>query len=497
MKSNNNSAFSRFKAWLKKPNPLSIELFLYFIVLSFVMIVLLWLFQIVFLDDTYKTIKINEVKKTSSELMVAINSESFEDLVDNLSLENDMSALIVDFTNGTEIKGNLIGNNAPIAYLSLDDLMALYAKTQVEGSTTIYVSNSKQLKQQIYDQATSNSEGKIRSIVYATSTITSNQHEVMIIICSDIMPVTATTNTLKKQLSDISIILLVCSVLLSLYAAKHIAKPIEKINSSAKVMATGDYTVKFGGRGYKEIEELNDTLNYTVSQLAKADKMSKDLIANVSHDLRTPLTMISGYGEVMRDIPNENTPENVQVIIDEANRLTMLVNNLLDISKLQSGATGISLSQVNVSEMVAKIADTYTKMTAAEGYEISYQCPKEDIYVSADPLRLNQVFYNLMNNAINYTGKDKKVTLKATVNGNVVRFDIIDTGKGIAEKDIPLVWQRYYKVDKEHVRPETGSGLGLSIVKTILDLHKAQYGVISELGHGSDFWFELPLVNSD
>lgn len=117
--------------------------------------------------------------------------------------------------------------------------------------------------------------------------------------------------------------------------SKKVSKPIIKINESAKELAKGNVAVHFDGEGYREITELNDTLNYAAEELSKVENLRRELIANVSHDLRTPLTMITGYAEVMRDIPGENTPENVQIIIDEANRLTSLVNDMLDISSFR------------------------------------------------------------------------------------------------------------------------------------------------------------------
>lgn len=495
MKSNNLTG--RFKTWLHKPQSLAGEIFTFFLIFSFVLVVILWLFQIVFLDNIYQSIKISAVKSTANKIVEEVNSESLSSLVDSISLENDMTALIVDFSDGTKLSGNPIANNNFLGFLTLDDLQYLYQQTTEKGSLMFYLPQMDSYDNVLNDSNTSPHGGDTKSVIYVTSTVTSENHAVMVIIGSLIRPVNATTSTLRILLVYISITLILISIILSIFASKHISKPIEQINKGAKIMATGDYSVAFTGKGYKEIEELNDTLNYTVSQLKKADQMSKDLIANVSHDLRTPLTMISGYGEVMRDLPNENTPENVQVIIDEANRLTSLVNNLLDISKLQAGTIGLSINQVNVTDLLMTIGERYKKMISKDGYDLVCDIPANDVYVDADAMRLQQVFYNLLNNAITYTGPDKKITMKMTVESRHVRFDVIDTGKGIAKEDIPLIWQRYYKVDKEHVRPETGSGLGLSIVKTILELHKAQYGVESELGSGSDFWFILPLAEGN
>jgi signal transduction histidine kinase len=201
--------------------------------------------------------------------------------------------------------------------------------------------------------------------------------------------------------------------------------------------------------------------------------------------------MISGYAEVMRDLPGENTPENVQVIIDESNRLTGLVNDMLDLSKLQAGAQLISPEVYSLTEEIRAVLSRYDKLA---DYTFRFWCDRE-VHVYADRLKLSQVLYNLVNNAINYTGTDKTVYLRQLVRGDSVRVEITDTGEGIPADKLPYIWERYYKVDKAHRRAQVGTGLGLSIVKKILDMHGGRYGVQSEEGAGSTFWFELSVVS--
>ncbi len=242
------------------------------------------------------------------------------------------------------------------------------------------------------------------------------------------------------------------------------------------------------------MEELNNTLNYTKTELAATEKLQRELIANISHDLRTPLTMITGYGEVMRDLPGENTPENIQIIIDEATRLSTLVNDLLDLSKLQSGALQAQKQVFNLTDSVRAILERYSKLVEQEGFDIRFES-KEEVFINADELRISQVIYNLVNNAVNHAGEDKTVIITQTVRDKLVRIEVIDHGEGIPADKLPYIWERYYKVDKEHKRGVIGSGLGLSIVKSILDAHKAHYGVRSTQGKGSTFWFEIAYDN--
>ena len=290
----------------------------------------------------------------------------------------------------------------------------------------------------------------------------------------------------------IAFILLWSTLLFAMLISHNISRPIKKMNEAAKRLALGKYDADFSVDGYQEVVELSQSLTYASEQLACTDTLQKELIANISHDLRTPLTMIIGYSEVMRDLPGENTPENVQVIIDETRRLSQLVNDLLDLSKLQAGSRAPNRETINITDLVRETMQRYDKLTRKDGYCVEYEFDAS-VEVSADRTMMLQVIYNLINNAINYTGDDKQVRVvqQITQDGTHVRLSITDNGIGIAPDQIPFIWDRYYKVDKVHRRAMIGTGLGLSIVKQILEAHHTTYGVESKLGEGSTFWFEM------
>jgi signal transduction histidine kinase len=361
--------------------------------------------------------------------------------------------------------------------------------SQGEGKIEYTIPQEKEMMQEQFRQNIGNEMAE--SVIYVRIIEVNGQEEV-VMINSVLTPVDATVTTLKAQLRIITVIIIIIAFILAAATAKSTSRSIIKLNDSAKKLAAGDYSVKFNANDYMEVAELSDTLNYAATELGKADSLQKELIANVSHDLRTPLTMIKGYAEVMRDIPGENTPENVQVIIEETERLTGLVNDMLDISKLKAGTISIQPEEYNFTESIRHVLERYNKLREVEGYTIDFVYDDE-VNVYADEQKMYQVLYNLVNNAINYTGEDKKVTVIQKVIGNTLRIEVVDTGDGVKQEDIPYVWDRYYKDKTTHKRALQGTGLGLSIVKNVLELHGAKYGVSSITGQGATFWFEIKI----
>jgi signal transduction histidine kinase len=295
---------------------------------------------------------------------------------------------------------------------------------------------------------------------------------------------------LENQLLLVSLISLAIAAGIAFLLARHIAAPLERINSKAKRLPQGEYDIDFSEKSYREIEELSATLNHTADDLSRTDRLQKELIANISHDLRTPLTMIVGYAEVMRDIEGENKPENIQVIIDEATRLSLLVNDLLEISRIQGGNNERKNETFDLGELATQTVARYQRLKANSGFDFSVSVDG-DCHVYADKEKIVQVICNLVNNAINYSVDEKRVMLRVFRQKGAVRLEVEDRGVGISPENIEHVWERYYRETTSQRRGVSGSGLGLSIVREILELHRARYGVSSVLGEGSVFWFEI------
>ncbi len=272
-------------------------------------------------------------------------------------------------------------------------------------------------------------------------------------------------------------------------------KPIGEMTGKAKQLAKGDFSVDFHGDDYgREMGELADSLNFARDELAKTDLMQKELIANVSHDFKTPLTMIKAYASMIIEISGEDKQKrekHAKVIVDEADRLASLVGDLLDLSKLQSGITALQKEQFDLSAYARQTVEQLEYLQA-KGYAFTVEI-EEGIFIEADKGKIGQVLHNLIGNAVNYTGEDRLVYVGLHRQGDVGRFYVRDTGEGIPAAELKDIWDRYYRSSSAHKRPVQGTGLGLSIVRKVLEMHGFAYGVESEEGKGSVFYFEFPL----
>ena len=271
-----------------------------------------------------------------------------------------------------------------------------------------------------------------------------------------------------------------------------------KITRKAKELGEGNYNIEFDSSDVLEIDELANTLNHVSRDLSKIDELRRDLMANVSHDLKTPLTMIRAYAEMIRDISYKDKvkmDKDLSVIIEETERLNVLVNDILDLSKMQADADSLNIEQFDLCELIKEVMRRYDILKTTEDYNFIMELPDNDpgynAKVSADKQKMMQVIYNLINNAINYTGDDKKVFIKVSKVKKEYLVEIKDTGKGIKKEEIPYIWDKYYKKDKKHQRNVVSTGIGLSIVKEILTKHKFDYGVKSVPKKGTTFYFKI------
>lgn len=491
--------------------PVGITIMLCFLLFSAVLITPLWIFQTVFLDSFYRSVRISQAKSATEDIAEMIESpnDSTDSLRDIISTQSEMSILIYNTTDNfyTQLFPSSGGGSIyfGVSNIQAHEVYRYYRAAAENGGTYSEVADNTGRKRpddpldgdtripfgDSLEKQFGLEARETKRVVYTRIVNGPNEEEeYFIVVNAMITPVTGMVETLRIQLIIVTWVLVVLSLVLAIIMSRIISRPIVKVNKNAKELAKQNYAVEFSGGAYREIQELNETLNYAVAELSKVDNLRQELIANVSHDLRTPLTMIIGYGEVIRDLPGENTPENIQIIIDEATHLSTLVNDLMDLSKLQSGAMKLEPEVFSLTESVKNIFMRYSKLVG-RGFKIRFES-NGDASVNADEIKITQVLYNLINNAVNYAGEDKTVTVRQKAADGQVTIEVEDHGQGIEPDKLEFIWDRYYKVDKSHKSSVIGTGLGLSIVKNILDLHGARYGVKSRLGSGSVFWFSLP-----
>ena len=473
-----------------------------FIIFSLVVV---WLFQVKLLGLFYENVKRSDLERVADAIETNIDNDSLETIAYQCAVDYSICVRImrIDGNSAYEQVSVDVVEDCVLHHITNDYLSVLYRRAMensgeyAEKRTRAYLHEAGYYHPPFYfspqDGKVAAADMTVANTIFIRLVRNGDGDKVAIMLSVEMTPVNAITKMLSMQFVWIAAVLLGGALVLAFIIAKYISTPIERMNRSAKRLAAGNYDVDFSGEGFQETQELAQTLNYAASELSKNDRLSKELIANISHDLRTPLTMITGYSEVMRDIPGENTPENVQVIIDEANRLSELVNAMLDLSKLQAGAGRLDISRFDLTDTIMGAMHRYSKLTEHHGFRIEFYSDRK-VIVDADRSMILQVLYNLINNAINYIGEDKLVIVEQTVKDNAVRISVTDHGEGIAADQLPYIWDRYYKVDKVHRQATVGTGIGLSIVKGVLESHGASYGVDSAPGVGSTFWFEMPMA---
>ncbi|HBV68809.1 MAG TPA: two-component sensor histidine kinase [Clostridiales bacterium] len=407
------------------------------------LLIILWLFQTVFLTDMYKIIRKNEIKKAIALVEENIDSAGLQTVLNNLEAGKVIIVMPAkEFAPPERMMQNDRGRRPP--------------ETITETKEFIL------------------QDGRTISLTFNAM----------------ITPVDATVSTLQLQLYIITGIMLLLAVLIAVAISVRISRPIEEINKSAKILASGCYDTSFEGHGFLEIRELSDTLNIAASELSKVEKLRKELMANISHDLRTPLALIYSYAEMMHDFPDEISAEQTEIIMKEVERLNSLVKDVMDVSRMETGTIEMNRELYNLTHSLKATTMRMAELVKKDGYTINFES-KDDVFVVADEVKITQAFYNLLLNAITHGGSDKNVTVRQSVSGDFVKIEVEDSGEGITGEDLPHIWNRYYKVDKKHRRGITGTGLGLSIVKKIVDLHEGSCGVESEPGRGSIFWIML------
>lgn len=457
--------------------------------LVFIVIILLWFFQIVFLEDYYTDMKISQVKKQAYETIndiEALNDVEAQSLIDKFAYNNNLDI-------------EIINSEKEAIYITIVDKISNNRKNSHMGKAQ---HNKGYINEQEFTEILGDKEiirsynhhkfGNQIVIMGLPLELENNKLGAMIIN----MPLTQVKDTvyiLKRQLLYISIILLIISTAIAFLLARVFTEPILKIQKTTRKIAKGDFSERLDVERKDEIGRLGQSINEMSIELSKIEELRKDLIANVSHELRTPLSIIQGYAEIIKDVSGEEKEErekHLNIIIDESQRLGMVVDDILNLSQLQSRYIEIKTSKTSINDLIYSVVEKYSVLSKELGARIEVNLD-DDVELMIDKIKIEQVLHNIINNSFNHIEKGGTINITTDRVGDSLKVIIKDDGVGILEKDLEKIWDRYYKDDKSSKRGNLGTGLGLSIVKNILESHNAEYGVDSIVGMATTFWFKF------
>lgn len=291
------------------------------------------------------------------------------------------------------------------------------------------------------------------------------------------------------------VILFLLSLIILIFFTEIVYIPLRKITYATEQYASGNMHYEFQVESDDEIGYLAACLNYMASEIAGAEDDQKKFVANVSHDFRSPLTSIRGYLEAMLDgtIPEEMHEKYIQIVLNETERLTKLTNSLLTLNNLNTKGMLLDRTDFNINEIIRSTAASFEGICRKKTIAIELILTGDEMHVNADIDKIQQVLYNLIDNAIKFSHNDSVIRVETSLKKNKLFVSVKDTGIGIPKDDLKMIWDRFYKSDLSRGKDKKGTGLGLSIVKEIINCHQENINVISTEGVGSEFIFSLSL----
>lgn len=447
-----------------------------FSALSISFLVIIWLFQAIFFTTIYENIKSSETKAILNTTKKSYkNSASFASELEDLSIQRNVSIVIFSVEN----------ENITLIY----NTSRKTAEPEVIGfinSVILYMGQDKDVN------FISDNRDDFKTLT-CSSVEEDGQTFIYYCVSSPIVPLENVRDSFNYLLIFISIGVLCLTLVGAYLLSTEISRPITKMAKQARDINSSNKLTTFEESHYSEINELSSTLNYAISELQKTDNIRKEVLANVSHELKTPLTMIKSYTELIKDISGDNKEkrqEHLDIIYKEATRLEYLLNDMMDYSKLESGVINYNKVKFNISESLQKFYSIYSEQNP--NFKFNITCPKK-VMVFADKQRIEQVITNLLNNAINYskTNFEISIVLKKITNQKAYKLEIIDKGVGISEENLQHIFDRHFR-SASAKRTTVGSGIGLSIVKSILIGHGFEFGVTSKENEGSNFYIIFP-----
>ena len=471
-----NTKSIRFNTWL------------YFFGFSVLILTLLGVLLSALIKPYYKNTQLKTIDTiaTSIEDNLILKSPSDKDIDDTsrLVIGNNVCALIFNDNSKEVFDKNSLGELCMLDQtISVNDEEINIRK---EPERIVKELNKGNINMTLYSSLTG-----LEMLLYGKK-ISSNLSNYYLVLNTPLEPISSYIDFIMGQYLFIAIAVIVIALIISFFLARRITKPIVQMKKEANKLAEGDYNASFKANSYSEINDLANTLDDATMKLSKVDELRKDLVANVSHDIKTPLTVIQSYAEMIKDISGDDPikrQEHLDVILKETDYLNRLVSDMQEYSKMQAGLIELNKSNFDLKGCINSVIVLLNKLIKDK--KIKLKKNLVDVVVYADEMKISQVIYNFLSNAIKHSLEGSKIEIKMVNTEDYVRVEVKDYGDGISEEALPYIWDRYYKIDKSFNRTQNSTGLGLAIAKAILEAHKAKYGVESKINEGSTFYFEL------
>ncbi len=421
-------------------------------------VALVWLVQAVFLSDSYLNQRVKSIDAAILGVSVAADTDyaALESELNISLLALNSAGSVVYQSDGLPMRGQIVKRIPELTESAGGGVEMLQTETE----------------QARYALLSRSVEGGTLLVVFS------------------LVDVSEASRVLLQQLWVITVVLVAAALLLSLVLSRLFSRPIVAVTSAAKRMAAGDYTVKTRVTARDEIGQLTQALNELGDELGKAEELRRELIANVSHELRAPLTIIRGYAETVRDVtwPIEQKREDqLNSIVEESARLGSLVTDILDYSKLQSGAESMHQQAFSCAEALGELVGRFALAAGQRDIVLELTCPEGEVLF--DRGQFAQVVNNLLDNAVRHARERSRIRIRGEAQGAMMRISVENEGEPIAPEELPKIWDRYHRAPKQGEAGGLGTGLGLAIVKSILTRHGVNYGVESDEKR-TVFWFE-------
>lgn len=451
---------------------------------------LLGFLLVVFIKPYYRNDRIETINVISQ----TIESLLLDDNVNKNDIESASRTVI-----GNNVCALIFNENGKSIYAPPDSLgqLCMLNKDITIGEMTINISEDPtyiidNIKKENPYSITLYSQYTGAEMLLYGKQVKSNLANYYLLLNTPLEPIESYIDFILNQYLYVGVIVVLIALVVAFFLARNISAPIVKMKNEANKLAQGDYDVKFKTVSFSEINELAATLDDATEKLSKVNDLRKDLVANVSHDIKTPLTMIKAYAEMIKDISGDDPVkrnEHLDVILEETEYLNKLVTDMSELSKLQSGVLEVKRENFDMKACVDKVVLLLSQ--AIREKNVNLVLDLDDCVAYADEIKISQVIYNFLSNALKYSNDNSKIIIRLRDSEEKIRLEVKDFGAGISEETLPYIWDRYYKVDKNFNRTVNSTGLGLAIAKAILEAHKAKYGVESTLNKGSTFYFEL------